>query len=85
MFTVYAKDIDHNMGWSERYQETLFLGVYSTLEKAKNQIEYHKNASQCKFTKNTPRVFEYYVYSSEIDQQIIIDENNADLFHPFEK
>ena len=80
MFVVYAKDEDDNIACSDRYQETEFLGVYSTIELAKEQIEYHKNVKK-RLLNNpkivTPSKWGYYIYSCELDQKLIIDETNA--------
>ena len=80
MFVIYAKDEDEKIGCSERYQETEFLGVYSTLELAKEQINIHKiNIEERRKDKKkiTPRVWEYYIYSCELDQPIIFNEKNV--------
>ena len=80
MFVVYAKDEDDNIACSDRYQETEFLGVYSTIELAKEQIEYHKNVKK-KLIANkkilTPSKWGYYINSCELDQRLLIDETNA--------
>lgn len=80
MFVVYTKDEDDKIACSDRYQETEFLGIYSTIELAKIQIEYHKNVKE-RLVKNkqkiTPRKWGYYIHSCEIDQKLIIDESNA--------
>jgi len=80
MFAVYAKDEDSGIRCSHRYQETEFLGVYSTLELAKKQIDRHKVDIQerRKDKKNyTPDFWEYYIYSCEIDQTIIVNEESV--------
>ena len=80
MFVIYAKDEDENIGCSDRYQETELLGVYSTLELAKEQIECHKISIQKRLEnkkKLTPSTWKYYIYSCELDQPIILDEENA--------
>lgn len=80
MFVIYAKDEDEKICCSERYQETEFLGVYSTLELAKEQINRHKISIQKRLEKNqklTPRLWKYYIYSCEIDQSIIFEENKS--------
>ena len=82
MFIIYAKDIDYKIACSERYQETEFLGVYSTLEKAKEQIECHKQYIQESLGDKTikkliPRFWKYYICSCELDQPVIIDEQNV--------
>lgn len=80
MFVIYAKDEDEKIACSERYQETEFLGVYSTIELAKQQIEYHKNVKE-RLIENkkilTPSKWGYYIYSCELDQRLLIDEANA--------
>ena len=80
MFVIYAKDEDEKICCSDRFQMTEFLGVYSTLELAKEQIECHKiNIHKRLETtqKLTPRIWEYYIYSCELDQPIIFEENRA--------
>lgn len=81
MFAIYAKDEDENIACSERYQETEFLGVFSTLEIARKHIDLHKIKIQELLkdkTKLTPRKWEYYIYSCEIDvdQKTIVLLNN---------
>ena len=82
MFVIYAKDQDENIRCSERYQETELLGVYSTVELAKNQIEIHKISIQERLTKKkglTPSVWIYYIYSCELDQPVIMYEEHVVL------
>lgn len=80
MFAVYAKDEDYNIVCSERYQETEFLGVYSTIELAKNQIEYHKKNIQQRCIEKrtiTPCKWGYYIYLCEINCSVTMDEKCA--------
>lgn len=80
MYVIYAKDEDEKIACSDRYQETELLGVYSTLELAKQQIESHKLSIQKRLEnikKLTPQTWNYYIYSCELDQPIILDEENA--------
>lgn len=66
MFVIYAKDIDTDILCSDRYQETECLGVYSTIEIVKRQIECHKRNVQSR--RQGPKVWDYYVYECELDQ-----------------
>jgi hypothetical protein len=77
MFAVYAKDNDEDIGCSHRYQQTEFLGVFSTIELAKQQIENHEYDVYERIREGTyctPRVWEYYIYSVELDQEVIMKE-----------
>lgn len=80
MFVIYAKDEDIKICSSDRYQFTELLGVYSTLELAKKQIEFHKISIQKRLESSkelTPRTWEYYIYSCDLDQPIILNEKNT--------
>ena len=82
MFAIYTKDEDESIACSDRYQETEFLGVFSTLELAIKQIDCHKiniKELQKDTKKMTPRVWVYYIYSCELDKANIINEANVFL------
>ena len=85
MYAIYAKDVDYGVWCSDdKFQETEFLGIYSTLELAKQQIELHKvdiqkrrkNATDC-----IPKTWKYYIYSCELDQSVIKVEDDATVLN----
>ena len=80
MFVVYAKDDDDKIACSDRYQETEFLGVYSTIELANQQIECHKIIIQERLKdkkKITPKYWIYHIFSCELDHPVILDESKC--------
>lgn len=85
MYAIYAKDVDYDVWCSdEKFQVTEFLGIYSTLELAKQQIEHHKDDIK-KRRKNAidwiPKVWRYYIYSCELDQSVIKVEDDATILN----
>ena len=71
MFVLYAKDEEPYV-----YQDTLFLGVYSTIERAKEQMYIYN--SNIKLQKLTYRPdYKYFIYKTDINKKIILEEHDA--------
>lgn len=86
LYAIYGKDVDINIAISDRYQFTVFLGIYTTVDDARNQVIQHKeyieqreNSKNSKNSKNKiiPKNWEYYIFECEIDKPIIFSETNA--------
>ena len=66
MFSVIKKECD-----CHSYQELIFLGVFSTLEIAREVV---MNNSKNLFT---PPDYEYYIFESGLDELVEFVEENA--------
>lgn len=76
MYSVFSKDKE-----PYEYQETIFLGVYSNFETAKEKIiihhSNHKLLRNLKKEYYEPYEYEYYVFLSELNEPVNIKETNC--------
>ena len=71
MFVLYAKDEEQYV-----YQDTLFLGVYSTIEHAKEHMYIYN--SNIKLQKLTYRHdYKYFIFQTEINKKVTLEEHES--------
>lgn len=68
MFVLYAKDEEQYV-----YHDTLFLGIYSTIERAKEQMYIYN--SNIKLTYRPD--YKYFIFQTDINKKVILEEHEA--------
>lgn len=73
MFALYAKNEEPYV-----YQDTIFLGIFSDIEIAKEQMYlYNSNIKSEKVTYKPD--YKYFIFQTNIDKKVIIEEHEAIL------
>ena len=71
MFVLYAKNEEQFV-----YQDILFLGLYSTIEHAKEQMYiYNSNLKLQKLTYIPD--YKYFIFQTDINKKVILEEHEA--------